>query len=374
MKLLHTGDLHLDSAYCGSDLLTAQTRRQEHREVLMRIFALAEREECDMILIAGDLFDTPFPTPDTRELLLSLLQKTRAEVFVAPGNHDPYTDGSFYKTAELPEKVHVFNSRELQCVELPRLHARVFGYAFLGGSFRESPLTEAPMPKEEGMLHILCAHGDWELPTSRYAPLTESDLIRHGFDYAALGHIHNPPETGARVRYCGFPEGRSYDEEGDGGVLLVTLTEGEMPKVERRTVSRRRFCTDTVELTGDEDAGALRTLLERLIKQYDGAEQRTNLRLYLTGACEGALLEHISATEQELKGSLEGLELVDLTMPPADGRALAADISLKGYFYRALLPSLNSPSPQVRSRALTALRMGLAAMEGRPIPERRDRG
>ena len=150
-----------------------------------------------------------------------------------------------------------------------------------------------------------------------------------------------------------------------GQTIYVSATPGEMEK-ERST--------DTVELTGDEDAGALRTLLERSVEQYDRAEQRTNLRLYLTGACDEALQGNLAAMEHSLKGSLEGLELVDLTMPPADGRVLAADISLKGYFYRALLPSLNSPSPQVRGRALTALRMGLAAMEGRPIPERRDRG
>ena len=68
MKILHTADLHLDSAFCGGGETLSQSRRARQREVFKKIFELAVSENCDMVLIAGDLFDTSFVTPETRTL------------------------------------------------------------------------------------------------------------------------------------------------------------------------------------------------------------------------------------------------------------------------------------------------------------------
>ena len=72
MKILHTADLHLDSAFSGGTHTNAEARREQQREVLRKIFRLAEDERCDLILIAGDLFDTSFVTPETRKLCKTL--------------------------------------------------------------------------------------------------------------------------------------------------------------------------------------------------------------------------------------------------------------------------------------------------------------
>ena len=75
MKFLHTADLHLDSAFCGDGVFGAEARRERQRELLKKIFRIAEDEACDMILIAGDMFDTSFVTPETRKLCLSLFEE-----------------------------------------------------------------------------------------------------------------------------------------------------------------------------------------------------------------------------------------------------------------------------------------------------------
>ena len=68
MKLLHTGDLHLDSAFCAYGQRDAEAQRARSRELLARIFELADDRACDMILIAGDLFDSRFVAPESAEL------------------------------------------------------------------------------------------------------------------------------------------------------------------------------------------------------------------------------------------------------------------------------------------------------------------
>ena len=109
MKLLHTADLHLDSAFCTLGAIGSQGRREAQRSLLKRIFDTAKREECDMMLIAGDLFDTVFVTPETKKLCMELFADFGAPIVIAPGNHDPFVDGSLYKSADLPENVFVFN-------------------------------------------------------------------------------------------------------------------------------------------------------------------------------------------------------------------------------------------------------------------------
>ena len=90
MKLLHTGDLHLDSAFCAFGAKDAEKQREAGRELLCRIFECAKVENCEMMLIAGDLFDSKFVTPESAELFCSLVEKYGIPVVLSPGNHDFY--------------------------------------------------------------------------------------------------------------------------------------------------------------------------------------------------------------------------------------------------------------------------------------------
>ena len=96
MRLLHTGDLHLDSAFCAYGQRGAEQQREAGRDTLRRIFECAESEKCDMILIAGDLFDSRFVSPATEELFCELVENANIPVVLSPGNHDWYTEGGIY--------------------------------------------------------------------------------------------------------------------------------------------------------------------------------------------------------------------------------------------------------------------------------------
>ena len=375
MKILHAADLHLDSPFCGSHLLSAEDRREAQRALLARVFECAKQESCDLMLLAGDIFDGKYVTPETERLFLRLLEEAEYPVVIAPGNHDPYAKGSLYRSGKLPEHVYVFSSTEVQCFEPEGLDVRIFGYAFLSAAVRHSPLAGASAPEKEGYLHLLCAHADIENPVSPYAPLTEADIEAFGIDYAALGHVHNPlpPKDGghAVIRYSGFAEGRSFDEEGDGGVLLVTLERDAPVKVERKILSKTRYVRAEVDVSGCDEDEELLARVGSVCESY-GRVTGTHLRLTLIGAIDAEMVEMLYSEKDSVLHGLASLELRDQTLPVADGKQLMQDITLRGAFYKALLPQLVDDDPEVRRRAALSLQIGLAAIDGKRIPGRRD--
>ncbi|MDP8969441.1 MAG: exonuclease SbcCD subunit D [Actinomycetota bacterium] len=85
MKLLHTADWHVGKALRG------RSRADEHRAVLTEIAGIADAERVDLVLVAGDLFDSTAPPPEAeRTVYRALLDLTDvgADVVVVAGNHD----------------------------------------------------------------------------------------------------------------------------------------------------------------------------------------------------------------------------------------------------------------------------------------------
>lgn len=370
MRFLHTGDLHLDSAFSTSGTVGAEAKREGQRRMLGRIFELAAERRCDMMLVAGDLFDSRYVTPETEKYIRELVAEAGIPVIVAPGNHDPYVQGSFYSRDDLPENLYVFSSSELQCFDFPELNTVVWGYAFTSAALTRSPLAGEDRGADTG-IKLLCAHADLSSPISRYCPLTVGDIERLGISYAALGHIHNrdidDSTEKATVRYCGFPQGRSFDELGDGGVLVVECGADQRAQVERVSVSAHKYEIRELDLSRYTDMTEISQRIGREARECS-EEKDTFLRIYLTGTVDRELMPDLSILERELTvGRLLYVELRDMTIPVADAKSLSADKSIRGEFYRALYSGLVSEDPETRERTAMALRIGLAAIEGRKI-------
>lgn len=85
MRLLHTSDWHVGKAIRG------RSRAAEHQAVLAEIAGVAERESVDLVIVAGDLFDTATPTPEAERIVYRALLDLAAggrPVVVVSGNHD----------------------------------------------------------------------------------------------------------------------------------------------------------------------------------------------------------------------------------------------------------------------------------------------
>ena len=254
--------------------------------------------------------------------------------------------------------------------DLDGIGLRVHGYAFDSRSYTDDPLSE-DAELAEGRFNVLCAHGDIFSPLSTYAPINPARLGEMGFDYAALGHVHKYSEPvklrGCLVAYSGFPEGRSFDECGFGGALTVTLTrdgDGVSAEAERVVLSGKRYLTGELDVTGASGVSDLVASIKQYLSK-NGIGRETSLRLTLTGAVDPSLqCDRVMSADE---AGLALLEIRNETLPLFDAEYLENDITLRGALYRQLLPMLNSPDGETRRVAIGALRMGLAALEGRGL-------
>ncbi|GAB3352842.1 hypothetical protein GCM10027452_21370 [Micromonospora halotolerans] len=84
MKILHTSDWHVGK------VLKGQSRAEEHKQVLAQVIEIARVERPDLVIVAGDLYDTAAPTPEATRLVtraLTALRRTGADVVAIGGNH-----------------------------------------------------------------------------------------------------------------------------------------------------------------------------------------------------------------------------------------------------------------------------------------------
>ncbi len=371
VKILHTGDLHLDSPLSTLDSATAEAARDEHRLVFEKMMKYAIGEKIDMLLIAGDLFDGKYITPSTRNLVLKYFREFARPIIIAPGNHDPYSAISLYRDGSLPENVYVFSSEELQVFDFDELHISVYGYAFVTAALTSSPLNKFPAkPYAAGEnRRILCAHADIVSPISNYAPITVAEIDEHGFSYAALGHIHNPPEIKSDktpINYCGFLFGRSFDEIGEGGAYLVTIDENKTD-VERVVFSNHVFVKEVLDVSGAQNNAEICAKVSSFIKEK-GYGKNTSLYLSLIGTVPFDLTVNKKVIESAAGGIFE-LKIRDMTTYMPDGDYLANDPSLRGEIYRMLLPKLMGGDADERRRASEALRLALCAIDGTSISD-----
>lgn len=359
IRLLHAADLHLDSPFSSLDPQQAAHRREEQRDVLRRLVRECDGLGCDVLLLAGDLFDSDFFYRESAELLRSELGRLKARVFIAPGNHDPWSPGSIYARLQWPENVYIFHTRNIETVRISALNLNVCGAAFLEA--RQSGLMQGFTAPADGTMSVMVLHGDLGNPASPYNPISEAEIAASGLRYLALGHVHRGEQRvigGTTVGVPGCAMGRGFDETGVKGALLVELSETDC-RLTQIPLGGRIYQSLSLP-AGDDPLAAIETRLPP-------DSSRDIYRITLTGSCPKPDLR---ALQRQLAPRFHSLELVDATLPPAELWQAAGEDSLKGVFLQ-LLQELYTKSPEEAERRLAAeaAELGLAVMEGREVPE-----
>ncbi len=368
IKIFHTGDNHLDSSFSSLSPSVRERERARQRELFAKMMEFVKENNYDLVLISGDLFDSPDVSPETERTVTEAFSGLSCPVVISPGNHDPYGALSIYSSGKLPENVYVFSSRELQVFELDEPSVKVCGYAFEQGEYYEPPLKDSCLASLDG-IKLLCAHTELGASVSKYAPITIGELEASGVIYAALGHLHKlaePIKIGKGLAaYCGFPEGRAFDELGEGGALTVYIDGGTV-SVKREIFAERKYLCEELDTSGAESDSEVIERIRALIseKQYG---TNTALRLTLTGTVGLYYSPDISLIKRMLSESLLELEIRDMTLPEFDFKSLENDHTLRGEVYRELLPRLNGEDDEEKRIALEALKVALLAIEGRRI-------
>ena len=222
IRVLHAADLHLDSPFDALGEEKAALRRREQRELLRSLAELRARENCELVLLSGDLFDSDAAWAETEELVRITLAEMAVPVFIAPGNHDYFRAGGRWSRIRLPENARVFSSPDFACEVMNDLGVRVWGAAFTD-AYSAGKLAELRIPRQDGFTELVCVHGDVGAPNSRYNPVTEREIAATRADYNRLRAQSTPARGSGRAGETrttpgpACPEGRGFDECGEKG-------------------------------------------------------------------------------------------------------------------------------------------------------------
>lgn len=353
MKILHSADLHLDAPFAGRSEKQAQQLRQALLRVPAQLSDLCAKEQCDLILLSGDLFDGPW-TRESYQALYRALEEAAVPVFISPGNHDFLAPNSPYLTEIWPQNVHIFTRPEIESVVLPELDCRIYGAGYR--SMDCPALLEGFRAEGPEQYQIAVLHGDPAQVSSPYCPINASQVRSSGLDYLALGHIHKTGSLRAGRTLCawpGCPMGRGFDELDTKGTLIVTL-EDTANAVFVSLDTPRFFDWETNP--GMDATAALATLLP--------AQGDENFyRITFTG--ESPALD-LAALGREF-AQFPNLELRDRTVPERDIWDSTGADTLEGVYFRLLKDAMTDADEQQRQTLTLAARISRQILDGQEV-------
>ena len=383
LRLLHTADVHLGARHEDLGEAAAALRELQHAGFGSAVdLALAERS--DIVLVAGDLFDTNAASRRTVERAASELARlvaARIHVVLLPGGHDAYERWSVYRAYDLPalagsdadDDLVTVLTPERPWVHLARLDVVVHGPvdpARRGkGPFGDLATSPAPAATWRiGMLHS--AVGDTEADGLVAAGALEAS----GLDYIALGHVHAAEvhrAGGVTWGYSGASERVAVEQDGPGTVLLVTLDAQAGAKkvtVEERTTGRAHYQLLEVDAETLGSEAALENQLRAL------ADPDLVLDLHLTGTRPDVLEVDPPAVEDALRTAFLDLRVADHSRPPLTAGQLPPAETIAGAFLRSVegrvadLEAASSAGADDEADELReVLRLGRRLLAGREV-------
>ena len=353
MKILHTADWHLDAPMSGYSHENLAILHRELRNIPQKIAKLCRAEGCDMLIIAGDLFDGAY-TRETMTAVRSALASLDIPVIITPGNHDYYSPDSPYFKEEWPANVHIFTQPRIASLDFPDLDCVIYG---AGYDAMDCPgLLKGFTAQGEAKWHIGVLHAEANNASSNYCPVTRNQLQQSGLAYLALGHIHKAGSLRAGDTICawpGCPMGRGFDELGAKGVVLVTLEQDV--KATFLPLDTPRFYDEEVE-AGQDAAASLAAMLPAM-------DSSDFYRITLTGYSSPIDLDAL----QSQFPHIPNLSLRDETIPEVDLWSAIDDDSLEGVFFSLLQQATQSDSEKLARRANLAARISRRILDGQEV-------
>ena len=307
-RFLHAADIHLDSplkGLAGQEGNAAERVRTATRQALVQLVGFAIEEKVDFLIIAGDLYDGDWRDYKTGLFFvgqMGQLNKAGISVYLLHGNHD--AESQITKRLELPDNVHVFGARKPESFELGALNVALHGQSFRQRDVTDNLVLDYPAPVSSafniGVLHTgLGGMGGH----ANYAPCSLDDLVNKGYDYWALGHVHQAAMLQERppVIFPGNLQGRHVRETGAKGACLVTVEDNEIAELVSVPCDVVRWAVLSVPLSDAESIGdvtdRVRSALESAVaNEADG--RLLACRIVLEGRTE--VHEQLVASEDQV--------------------------------------------------------------------------
>lgn len=342
IKILHSGDWHLDSPLQGK----TAALRAELQKIPGKLATLCCEEACDLVLLSGDLFDGAY-TQESYRLTYDALKKMGVPVFISPGNHDFISPDSPYEKELWPENVHIFRNQQITWVDVPNLDLRVYGAGF---ESMDCPALLGDFHAEGNGVGVF--HADPTQRNSPYNPVTKSQVAESGLRYLALGHVHKGDyfrEGNTLCAWTGCPVGRGWDEAGEKGALIVTLE--DEASLRFVPLGGPQF----YDLSVDASVGVASVLPAVANDDF--------YRITLTGESEPIDMDALQAQ----LGQFPNLVLRDETVAPVDVWQSAGEDSFEGVYFGMLREMLETVSEEEKAKILLAAKLSRRLLDGQEV-------
>jgi DNA repair exonuclease SbcCD nuclease subunit len=230
IRFIHAADIHLDSPLHGLEQYEgapADRIRTAPRAALVNLVDLALRLHVHFVVIAGDIYDGDWPDYGTGLFFSKQMARLNDEdipVFLISGNHD--ASSKITRSLNLPKNVTRFDHQRPHSVVLESLAVAIHGQSFATQAVTEDLSIHYPAARpgyfNVGLLHTSGTGRDGH---ENYAPCTVDGLRNHGYDYWALGHIHQREVLCEKpfIAFSGNIQGRHIREVGAKGCFVVTV-------------------------------------------------------------------------------------------------------------------------------------------------------
>lgn len=387
VRLIHTADLHLDSAF--SSRFSKEEAEERRRNLLIawnKLLQYGIERKVQAILISGDLFDSPVVSRSTMEIFLSSIRKNpEISFFYLRGNHD--TKNTFRFRDDLPKNLFLFSKEGKKyrlkeklvllgqefygtesLLELPEEPEELVEEELLSPSSAKDAVQSIWNLKEEDcnilMLHGALREGGPEVQNEQGISLKQ--LSRYPIHYLALGHIHKREEGKCGSLYYIYPgclQGRGFDEEGEKGFYYLEIEE-ETKGIKAEFVPLKEGAFRIVTIFLSEEDGTLdaeEKIRESLKKE--GVDAKDSLRIILKGEKRAGEERNLRYLEKQLEEEYAYIEIKEETKLKLRKEEFIHEKGLKGEFLRMVSES-ESLSEEEKEKLMI---LGIGLLQGEEL-------
>ncbi|MBP6708698.1 MAG: DNA repair exonuclease [Candidatus Accumulibacter sp.] len=312
MRFIHCADIHLDSPLRGLELYDgapAEEMRHATRRAFANVVDLAIERSADFVLIAGDIFDGDWPDFNTGLYFASQLRRLAGadiRVFLSYGNHDAVS--KLTRSVPLPKNVFSFPAHRPATEVIESLGVAIHGQSFATEAVTTDLSAAYAEPRSGllniGVLHTALSGREGHQP---YAPTTADRLSEKGYDYWALGHVHNR-EVVRQSPWIVFPgntQGRHARETGAKGCMVVEAEVGVgIRSVEFVATDVARWHHLAIDIAALASADELHAAVQAAVRAVQVLAEERILALRLTLAGRGPLHHAIVSNREAIRAQL----------------------------------------------------------------------
>ena len=360
MKFVHIADMHFDSPSVNlseKDIM-GDLRRLEQRKVFKKIIEYIKENNIKYFFISGDLYEHKYIKQSTIDYINKLFEEIpETNIYIAPGNHDPYTKNSYYNKYNWSKNVKIFGPK---VEKIETQDANIYGYGFDDFYCSDSGVENIEIEQTEKP-NILIIHGNIDGSTiedMQYNSMSKKMLQEKGFDYVALGHIHKKDyntEENQKIVYPGSTISLGFDELGEHGMIVGDVEKNKLEtqfiKLDDKQFTKRELNVDNIYSK------------EELIEKINELEIEENnyVEIILIGNRNFEINKY-DLIKYILNNNI--IKIKDNTKIAYDLEKLENENTLKGLFIKEMNKKLkNAETEEEKEIIEKSIEIGLASLE-----------